>query len=172
MLKTLLRKSLAVEPSSPAAIFGHLLFRVSAGLMVFYIHGLHKLEGWIAYVQNGTPWELLKEVEGMHFPAPYPSAITATLIQFICSIFIIMGLFTRVNAVLLLGALSGAILQNLLAGRSPQLALLYILIVITLAFIGGGKFSLDAKLASKLIALNSNSGCVHKLSIQQENTKL
>ena len=149
MLKTLLRKSLAVDPNGPAATFGHLLFRVSAGLMIFYIHGLHKLEGWIAYVQNGTPWELLKEVEGMHFSAPYPSAITATLIQFICSIFIIVGLFTRVNAVLLLGALSGAILQNLLAGRSPQLALLYILVAITLAFIGGGKFSLDAKLASK-----------------------
>ena len=145
----LLKKTLSVEPSSAAATFGHLFLRVSAGLMVFYIHGLHKLEGWIAYLQNGTPWELLEEVEGMHFPVPYPSAIVATLIQFICSLFILVGLFTRINAVLLLGALSGALLQNLLAGRSPQLALLYILIVITIIFIGGGRFSLDAKLLSK-----------------------
>jgi len=155
MLKTLLRKSLAVAPNGPAATFGHLFFRVSAGTMIFYIHGLHKLEGWIAYLQNGTPWELFKEVQGMHFPAPYPSAIIATLIQFICSLFIVVGLFTRINAVLLLGALSGAILQNLLAGRSPQLALLYILVVITFVFIGGGKFSLDAKVSSKLGGLTT-----------------
>jgi uncharacterized membrane protein YphA (DoxX/SURF4 family) len=149
MLKTLLKKTLTVDPRGTTAIAGHLFFRVSAGLMIFYIHGLHKLEGWIAYLQSGTPWELLEEVEGMHFPAPYPSAIAATLIQFICSLFILFGLFTRINAVLLLGALSGALLQNLLAGRSPQLALLYILIVITIIFIGGGRFSLDAKLLSK-----------------------
>jgi uncharacterized membrane protein YphA (DoxX/SURF4 family) len=118
--------------------------------MIFYIHGLHKLEGWIAYLHNGTDWELLKEVQGMHFPAPYPSAIIATLIQFICSVFIVAGLFTRINAVLLLGALSGAILQNLLAGRSPQLALLYIIVVISLIFLGGGKYSLDARISAKL----------------------
>jgi uncharacterized membrane protein YphA (DoxX/SURF4 family) len=149
MLKNLLRKTLSVDATSSGVSFGHLFLRVSAGLMIFYIHGLHKLEGWIAYVRNGTPWELFQEVEGMHFPAPYPSAIVATLIQFICSIFIVVGLYTRINAVLLLGALSGAILQNFLAGRSPQLALLYIIVVITIVFLGGGKFSLDAKTSAK-----------------------
>jgi len=146
MLKNLLGRTLSVDANGIAVTLGHLFLRVSAGLMIFYIHGLHKLEGWIAYVRSGTPWELLTEVEGMHFPAPYPSAILATVIQFVCSLFIVVGLFTRVNAFLLLGALSGAILQNLLAGRSPQLALLYIIVVITLVFMGGGKFSLDAKL--------------------------
>jgi uncharacterized membrane protein YphA (DoxX/SURF4 family) len=150
-MNSFIKKTLSVEADGTAAIFGHFFLRVSAGIMIFYIHGLHKLEGWIAYIQNGTPWELLKEVEGMHFPAPYPSAILATFIQFICSLFILVGLFTRINAVLLLGALSGALLQNLLAGRSPQLALLYILVVITVAFIGGGRFSLDAKLLQKQI---------------------
>ena len=73
----------------------------------------------------------------------------ATLVQFICSLFIIVGLFTRINALLLFGALSGAILQNLLAGRDPQLAILYTLVVLSLAFIGGGRISLDAKLFAK-----------------------
>jgi len=50
---------------------------------------------------------------------------------------------------LLFGALSGAILQNLLAGRDPQLAILYTLVVLSLAFIGGGRISLDAKLFAK-----------------------
>jgi len=142
----LLKKSLTVEPNGAAATFGHLFLRISAGLMIFYIHGWHKLEGWIAYLQNGTPWKLAGEVAGMHFPAPLASAVAATLVQFICSLFIIVGLFTRINAALLLGALSGAILQNLLAGRDPQLAILYTLVVATLLLIGGGKFSVDARL--------------------------
>lgn len=142
----LFRKSLAVEPDGVAASLGHLFLRVSAGLMIFYIHGWHKLEGLIAYLQHGTPWKLAEEVAGMHAPAPFASAVAATLVQFVCSVFIVVGFCTRFNAVLLAGALSGAILQNLLAGRDPQLALLYTLVVVTLGFMGGGKFSLDARL--------------------------
>ena len=145
----LVKKSLTVEPNGAAATFGHLFLRISTGLMIFYIHGWHKLEGWIAYLQNVTPWKLAKEVAGMHFPAPLASAVAATIVQFICSLFIIIGLFTRINAILLFGALSGAILQNLLAGRDPQLAILYTLVVLTLAFMGGGIISLDAKLFAK-----------------------
>src|ERR1700679_4046141 len=145
----LLKKSLVVEPDGVAANFGHLFLRVSAGLMVFYIHGLHKLEGWIAYLQHGTPWTLEAEVAGMHMPAPLASAVAATLVQFICSLFIVAGWFTRINAAMLFCALSGAILQNLLAGRDPQLAILYTLVVVTLILIGGGKYSLDARAPSK-----------------------
>jgi hypothetical protein len=36
--------------------------------MIFYIHGWHKLEGWIAYLQHGTPWKLAKEVREMSGP--------------------------------------------------------------------------------------------------------
>src|SRR6266853_5237443 len=113
----LLKKSLTVEPNGAAATFGHLFLRIAAGLMIFYIHGWHKLEGWIAYLQHGTPWKLAEEVTEMHFPAPLASAVAATLVQFICAPFIAVGLFTRINAALLVGALSGATLQNLLAGR-------------------------------------------------------
>ena len=149
LFMNLLKKTLAVEPNGAAANFGHLFFRVSAGLMIFYIHGLHKLEGWIAYVQHGTPWTLAEEVAGMHMPAPLASAVAATLAQFICSLFIVVGLFTRINAALLVCALCGAILQNLLASRDPQLAILYTLVVATLVFLGGGKYSLDARISSK-----------------------
>jgi uncharacterized membrane protein YphA (DoxX/SURF4 family) len=85
----------------------------------------------------------------MHLPAPLASAVAATLVQFICSLFVLVGWFTRINAALLVCALSGAILQNLLAGRDPQLAILYTIIVVTLVFIGGGKYSLDARASSK-----------------------
>ena len=137
------------DPNGTAANVGHLFLRVSAGLMIFYIHGVHKLEGWIAYLQHGAPWTLESEVAGMHMPAPLASAVAATLVQFICSLFIVVGWFTRINAFMLACALGGAILQNLLAGRDPQLAILYTLVVVTLILIGGGKYSVDARISAK-----------------------
>jgi len=134
------------ELNKRLVLAGHVFLRVAAGCMIFYIHGLHKLEGGIEYFRNGTPWVLEHEVAGMHFPAPMAGAIIATIIQFVCSLFIIVGLYTRVNAILLVGALSGAIMQNLLAGRDPQLAILYTLVVVTIILLGGGPLSLDSKL--------------------------
>lgn len=149
MIRKLLKASLGTDSNSPAVACGHLVFRVTIGLMIFYIHGWHKLEGWISYLQHGTPWKLVEEVAGMHFPAPLASAVAATLVQFICSLFIVVGLFTRINAALLLGALAGAVLQNLLADRDPQLAILYSLAVLTIVFVGGGRYSLDARLSGR-----------------------
>lgn len=146
----LVKQSIAVAPDGPAASLGYLFLRVSAGVMIFYIHGCHKLEGWISYLQHGTPWRLVEEVAGMHFPAPLASAVAATLVQFISSLFIVVGLFTRINAALLLCALSGAIVQNLLADRDTQLAILYSLVVLTIVLMGGGKYSLDARLSERL----------------------
>ncbi len=137
-----------VERPDRLTAFGHFFLRTSVGLMIFYIHGWHKLEGWIAYLENGKPWQLAGEIAEMSFPAPLPSAVAATLVQLFCSLFVVFGWFTRLNATLLAVALSGAVLQNILAHRDPQLALLYTLIVLSLIFMGGGEISLDAK-ASK-----------------------
>jgi putative oxidoreductase len=148
-MKGLLKASLNPNTGNFPATCGHLVLRVAGGLMIFYVHGWHKLEGWIAYLQHGTTWKLAEEVAEMHFPAPLASAVAATLVQFVCSLLLVVGLFTRVNALLLSGVLGVAILQNLLAHRDPQLAILYTLIVITFVFMGGGRLSFDAWLFSK-----------------------
>lgn len=157
MFKKVLRKSLLVEPEGPATAFGHLVLRVSVGLMIFYIHGLHKLEGGIAYLQHGTPWKLAEEVAEMHFPAPVPSAFAATAVQFCCSLLLVAGVLTRLNALLLVATLSVAILQNLLAQRDPQLALLYVIVALAMVFLGGGKWSADAKLSGLMERNRSNA---------------
>jgi len=59
------------------------------------------------------------------------------------------------RAALLVCVLGGAILQNLLADRDPQLAILYTLVAITLVFLGGGKFSLDAKMLARSESLST-----------------
>lgn len=112
--------------------------------MIFVIHGCHKLLQAIAYFRKGRPWKLAEEVAEMKFPFPVPSAIAATLAQFVFSILLILGLFTRPSALILAGTLSVAVLQNRLARRDPQLALLYAFAVITLALTGPGPHSLNA----------------------------
>jgi len=146
----LLKNTLTVDPNATLVVWGHFLFRVLAGMMIFNFHGMHKLKGWIAYVRHGTPWQLADEVAGMHLPAPVVLAFAATMVQLVCPVFVVFGLFTRINALLLVGVLGVAIFQNLRAGRDPQLAILYTLVVIALAFIGGGKCSLDARLVAML----------------------
>jgi len=138
--------SLEADPSASLVGCGLLLLRVVTGLMIFYVHGWHKLLGGIAYFKNGAPWELRDAVAGMHAPAPTFSALAATAVQFVCSLLLVVGLLTRIDAVLLAGALAGAVAQNLMAKRSPQLATLYLLNVVTLAIMGPGQLSLDAKL--------------------------
>ena len=148
-LINLLKASVNPNVNKLPAACGHLLLRVAAGLMIFYIHGWHKLEGGLAYLQHGTPWKLAEEVAEMQFPAPVASAFAATMLQFVCAPLLAIGLFTRVNAALLTATLSVAILQNVLAGRDPQLAILYVLVMAGLIFLGGGRLSLDAKLDSR-----------------------
>ena len=144
-----LKASLNPDVQTLPAALGHLVLRATAGLTIFYVHGLHKMEGGLAYLQHGTPWKLVEGVAAMHFPAPVLSAFAATAVQFVCAPLLAVGLFTRINALFLTATLSVAILQNILVGRDPQLAVLYVLVMVTLALLGGGRFSLDARLFSR-----------------------
>src|SRR5262245_54948681 len=94
----------------------------------------------------------------MHFPAPIASAFAATALQFLCSPLVALGLFTRLNTALLTGTLGVAILQNLLAGRDPQLAILYVLVLLSLVFLGGRRFSLDALLSRRVHSASQSTG--------------
>ena len=146
MTMNIFKQSLATETSSVAGACGNLILRVCVGLMIFYIHGWHKLHDGLAFLNNGTPWKLAEEVAEMGFPMPVPSAFAATTVQFVCSLMLIFGLFTRLNALFLTGVLSVAILQNLLAHRDPQLAILYTLVVLAMMFLG----LMDLRLTWKL----------------------
>ena len=148
-LKTKLLNTLDADAGGRVAAWGILGLRAGTGLLIFYIHGWHKLEGGLAFLRDGTPWRLAEEVAGMHFPAPLASAFAATAAQFILAPLLAAGVFTRASAVILTTVLSVAILQNIMADRDPQLAVLYTLVVAAFIFIGGGRFSVDARLARR-----------------------
>jgi putative oxidoreductase len=137
----------AVEPDALVS-WGLLVLRVGAGSMLFYVHGWHKLKGGIHWLRQGTPWPLLGEVKAMHMPLPVLNAFAATLAQFVCAPLLVVGLFTHACGAVLTATLGVAVLQNLLARRDPQLVILYLLAVATLAIAGGGRWSLDAAWSS------------------------
>lgn len=85
----------------------------------------------------------------MGVPAPALAAFAATAVQLICAPLLAIGLFTRLNSALLTAVLAGAIAQNLMAARDPQLAILYTLNVAAFILLGGGRFSVDARLFSR-----------------------
>lgn len=131
--------------SSLAAAVGVLILRGGFGVIVFLIHGWHKLLGGLAHLNSGAPWMLAEEIAEMGAPYPFAVAFVATLIQLLCALGLVVGWNSRLNAALLAGVLGGAVVQNLSVGRDPQLAALYLLIAVALAFIGGGRFSIDAR---------------------------
>ncbi|MCX6954171.1 MAG: DoxX family protein [Verrucomicrobia bacterium] len=145
----LLHRLLSPDLGEVVVAWGLLALRVGTGALIFYVHGWHKLEGGIALLRDGTPWRLAEEVGAMHFPAPVASAFAATAAQFVFAPLLALGCFTRLSAAILTAVLGVAILQNLLAQRDPQLALLYTLIVASFVLIGGGRFSLDARLSGR-----------------------
>ncbi len=161
-MKNLTRHSLLVsllsaDTTTTAASVGLLLLRVGAGSLIFYIHGWHKLEGGIAYLQHGTPWKLAEEVAEMHLPAPVANAFAATAAQFLFAPLLALGCCTRLSGAVLTAVLGVAIAQNLLADRDPQLAILYTLVVASFAFLGGGRFSVDARLAARAAATTTSA---------------
>ena len=142
LLTRLLRPAVGDRPSAAA----NLLLRVAAGGMLFWVHGVHKAEGAYAHFARGEGWTLLDEVRGMGTPLPEATAVFATAVQLVAPLLIVVGFWTRPAALLLAAVLAGAVLQNLLAGRDPQLAVLYTLAALTLGVWGAGRFSLDARL--------------------------
>ena len=145
-LKSLFVKSLDADAGSDPTAWGLLFLRGVIGVLIFYVHGWHKLEGGLELLRTGTRWPLADEVAAMHFPAPIASAFAATAVQFLCAPLLALGFYTRLNAAVLTTVLSVAIAQNVGAHRDPQLAALYTVVVAAFVLLGGGRFSLDTKL--------------------------
>ena len=133
-----------VHTSPPLQAWGVTVLRVIIGL-VFLVHGLQKLFG----VMGG-------------FGGPGQTAPMATrygaagILEFFGGLLIIIGLFTRpVAAILVAEMIVAFFLGHVPRGGWPvenqgELALLYALIFMLLAVRGGGAFSVDERLPWRL----------------------
>jgi len=127
---------------------GNLILRVVSGASMIIFHSWGKLIGLFNFL-NGKPWKFVEAVQIIGLPLPVLFAILATLIEFVGSILVILGLFTRVSAIGLALVMLFAIYFHIITKTSAELALIYLSIFVFLAITGAGKFSLDSKFGKR-----------------------
>lgn len=114
-----------------------LILRVGVGVMML-VHGFPKLQMLLAGGEIQFPG-----VMGM---GPAVSLALAVFAEFLCSIFLILGLATRLAAIPLIVTMLIAVF--VIHANDPfanqELGLHYLLTYISLLILGGGKFSVDA----------------------------
>lgn len=127
---------------------GLLILRVGVGAMFVMVHGLPKLMGGPARWKGvGSAMSHL----GVTF-APTAWGVAATLSEFAGGILLILGLFTRHVSVALAGTMLVATMMHFGVGdpigkasHSIEIGLVFV----GLALVGGGGYSLDARLRGK-----------------------
>ena len=127
---------------SPAAInTALLLLRVSTGAFML-THGLPKLTNMLAGTSKfGDPLGLGNEL----------SLGLTVFAEFVCSIFLMLGLATRLALIPLIitMAVAGFVVHANDAFKIKELAFIYLIIYLTLFITGAGKYSLESLLGSK-----------------------
>jgi len=134
-------KNAAINPNRGSTAVALLILRVCAGLSLFLKHGWEKLTGYSVMVQ--------------HFPNPihigaHASLAFALLSDGICSLLIVLGLFTRPAAtIILINLLTVFFLVQHAAfftNAHVELVGLYLAAFSAILFAGPGQFSVDAHL--------------------------
>jgi len=127
----------------PAPDWGLLYLRLTAALLLFYVHGLPKLQ----HFDN--------ELQHIDDPLGLGRGLTLGLALFaevVCPIGIALGLLTRLATlpVLVLLIVSILLVHPDWTVADGQFAWLLVIIFGTLALTGPGRYSLDARLAAKV----------------------
>jgi putative oxidoreductase len=137
-----------VDPWDPLEVATAVL-RAAFGLMLFFLHGVPSVVEVATYLGTGETSTYLNAVVEMQMPAPFLAAALAAAALFLGGLLVAAGFLTRPSAAVLTGILCGALVQNLMSGRDPQVAGLYALVAVTFAVAGGGRYSLDAVLSGR-----------------------
>lgn len=133
------KKLLSVDPNKFISVdYSILLLRIGAGLMIF-THGFPKL----MKVLNGN--FAFADPIGL---GPEVSLILAAFAEGICALFIVVGLWTRLSAVIL--SINMAVAFFIAHAGDPfsakEKSLLFLLLFVVILFTGGGKYSVDKKM--------------------------
>ncbi|MEQ8524338.1 DoxX family protein [Gracilimonas sp.] len=121
-----------------SADYAVLLLRIGAGLIIF-THGLPKLmKVFAGDFSFGDPIGI----------GPELSLILAAFAEGICGLFITLGLWTRLSAIIL--SINMAVALFFAHAGDPfsakEKSLLFLLMFVVILFMGGGKYSVDKKM--------------------------
>jgi putative oxidoreductase len=138
-------RSSLVKPLKTQADLGLLVLRGSA-LLLLLLFGWGKLVSLFLLIsgrQAWSSWGLAADIAKVGFSASVPLAVFVVLCESVGTLFIALGLFTRVSAALAALSMAGALYFSLRMGERWYLAALYLLLFVALALTGPGKFSID-----------------------------
>ena len=123
-----------------------LILRVIASVMMIINHGWNKiLAGQEKWNRLGTA---LTDFIGIDFMSVF-FGFMAAFSESIGMVMVIFGIFTRPAAFLLLFTMFFASMNHLVDGKFPELAIMYLIVMLVLLISGPGKFSLDYKFFSQ-----------------------
>jgi len=121
---------------------GLLILRAGFGLYMAFGHGLGKITaGPEQWARLGGAMEMF----GIGF---FPTfwGFMASFAEFVGALLLVVGLLTRPAALLLVINMFVAAMSHILGEGSPESALLYLIVFLTLVIVGPGKYSIDAQI--------------------------
>lgn len=120
---------------------GYLMIRLGAGLSMAILHGWGKITGGPeAWQKLGGSVELIGISFGFTF-----WGFMAAFSEFICGLLLAAGLLTRFASFFLVSTMGIAAYSHIIGEGSPELALIYGLIFLTVLIVGPGDYSIDEK---------------------------
>jgi putative oxidoreductase len=139
-------KARFLYPKDQYAPHALLTLRIFSSIMMIYKHG------WSKIIAGHEKWNrlgsALTEFIGLEFMNVF-FGFMAALSESIGMIFVLIGLFTRPAAFLLLFTMFVASVNHLVDGEFPELAIMYFIVMLVLFICGPGKLSLDYRYFSK-----------------------
>jgi hypothetical protein len=141
------RAPAAVSPQISRQI-GLLVLRLTVGGSLLYWQISRQLPAAWSHIWQKTEWELPGQLAGLGFPLPLPLAIALILLVFLTAMAIMLGLLTRLSAVLLS---SVCVITALLYRHYPQVvqpALLLAGACCAICLCGAGHLAVDRLLRS------------------------
>lgn len=124
---------------------GLLFLRVAVGLYMAFGHGLGKITaGAGKWAELGGAMSLL----GISF-LPTFWGFMAAFAEFVCALLVVVGFLTRPALLFLVINMTVAANMHIQTGNgSPEMALLYGIVFLSLVFVGPGKYSVDEMMGS------------------------
>ncbi|QLY26563.1 DoxX family protein [Bdellovibrio sp. KM01] len=122
---------------------GLAIFRIFVGLVMAFVHGLGKFP---------ISEQLIQGVASIGFPMPVMFAHAAALSELVGGVLLALGLLTRPAAIFMAFTMfvAGTFVHAADPFNVKELAFLYMFVCIFFACYGGGRFSLDNKMGSKV----------------------